>query len=145
MHGNMTGTGPPHTGSMTDARPVKVLSRRARRLLRFRMDADINRSTRAGRRVSELERRFAEALGFGDFATAPFEAQLAISRAAVLTALSENVRSRALAGDTAVPLDDIVRIDRLASQARKEFGKLQLAKEPGSTPSLADIIGEGIE
>jgi len=105
------------------------------RQARYRNVTDIDGRTRSGRRARELARQFEAALGDG----ITDGQRLAIARAATLTAIAENRRMRALAGEP-VLLDDLVRIERLAAQAVRNLG-LDKRREPAE-PSLAQVLAE---
>ncbi len=47
---------------------------------------------------------------------------LAVERASMLLALAEDSRARRLAGDTAVTLDDIIRLDGAIRRALRDWG-----------------------
>ena len=78
------------------------------RQARYRNVTDIDGRTRSGRRARELARQFEAAIG----ADLTDNQRLAIGRAATLTAIAEDRRMRALAGEP-VLLDDLVRVERL--------------------------------
>ena len=70
--------------------------------------------TVAARRANELAAAFERDMGAaGTMASG----KLAARRAAVLTAVAEDVAARRLAGDAAVSVDDVVRSDGVASRA----------------------------
>jgi hypothetical protein len=109
--------------------PGRIRQRQAR----YRNVTDIDGRTRSGRRARELARQFEAAIG-GD----PTDNQrLAIGRAATLTAIAEDRRMRALAGEP-VLLDDLVRVERLAMQAVRNLG-LDKRREP-SGPTLREYL-----
>ena len=105
------------------------------RQARYRNVTDIDGRTRSGRRARELARQFEAAIG-GDLTD---NQRLAIGRAATLTAIAEDRRMRALAGEP-VLLDDLVRVERLAMQATRNLG-LDKRREPAE-PSLAQVLAE---
>jgi hypothetical protein len=100
-----------------------------RRQARYRNAAEIDGRTRAGRRTKELTRQFETAIG-GALTDAQ---KLAIHRAAVLTAVAEDTRMRRLAGE-GIPLDDLVRIDRLAAQAVRSLALPTSTRKPAAAP-----------
>jgi hypothetical protein len=106
-----------------------------KRQARYRNVTDIDGRTRSGRRARELARQFEAAIG-GDLTD---NQRLAIGRAATLTAIAEDRRMRALAGEP-VLLDDLVRVERLAMQATRNLG-LDKRCEPAE-PSLAQVLAE---
>src|SRR6516225_8329771 len=108
--------------------PGRIRQRQAR----YRNVTDIDGRTRSGRRARELARQFEAAIG-GDVTD---NQRLAIGRAATLTAVAEDRRMRALAGEP-VLLDDLVRVERLAMQAVRNLG-LDKRREP-SGPTLAQV------
>lgn len=116
-------------GKATDLRP-KVGGK-----LRLHSLADLDGRTVASRRARSLAAALAEELG--GIITASLGA--AIERAATLVALAEDVRSRRLAGDESVSLEDLVRVDAAADRAVR---RLHLA--PGasrsSEPDLATYL-----
>jgi hypothetical protein len=103
------------------------------RQARYRKHTDIDGRTRSGRRARELARQFENALG--DSLTDG--QRLAIARAATLTAIAEDRRTRALAGEP-VLLDDLVRVERLAAQAVKALGIGQ--RRESAAPSLDQYL-----
>jgi hypothetical protein len=117
----------------TRPQPGRIRQRQAR----YRKHTDIDGRTRSGRRARELARQFERALG-DDLTDGQ---RLAIARAATLTAIAEDRRTRALAGEPAVLLDDLVRVERLAAQAVKVLG-IKPPKEP-PLPSLQELLNGG--
>ena len=107
---------------------------RRRRQARYRLHTDIDGRTRSGRRARELARQFERALG-NDLTDGQ---RLAIARAATLTAIAEDRRTRALAGEP-VLLDDLVRIENLASRAVKALG-LDRKREPTAQLDLKSYL-----
>ena len=75
--------------------------------------------TRAARRANELAAVFAGEMGEAGNSPA---GRLAARRAAVLTAVAEDVAARRLGGDAAVSVDDVVRSDGAASRAMRALG-----------------------
>jgi hypothetical protein len=64
-----------------------------------------------------------------------------ITRAAALQALAEDRRTRVLNGDTEVTLNDLVRLDHLADQARRQAEReLGKAKRSRVKPSALDAL-----
>jgi hypothetical protein len=63
-----------------------------------------------------------------------------IAAAAELVALAEQYRGQFMRGESKVPLDDLIRLERLASSAVRSLG-LQQRAQP-QTPSLADYLRE---
>jgi hypothetical protein len=120
--------------SVTEMQPPP--GRLRRRQSRYRLAGEIDRRTRGGRRATELMQQFESELG-NDITPGQ---RLAVSRAAVLVAVAEDARLRRLAGE-AVPLDDVVRCDRLAAQAVRALG-IKLTAPAKAAPSLAQIIAE---
>jgi hypothetical protein len=109
---------------------------RRRRQARYRKHTDIDGRTRSGRRARELARQFEAALG--DNLTDG--QRLAVARAATLTAIAEDRRTRALAGEP-VLLDDLVRVENLASRAVKALGlPPSAAGKPAETPDLRTYL-----
>jgi hypothetical protein len=71
--------------------------------------------------------------------------RLAVSRAAVLTAIAEDARVRKLNGACDVNLDDLVRLDRVAAQAVKALGLPSASGKPVETlPPLRERLMAGI-
>jgi hypothetical protein len=113
-------------------RPGRIRRRQAR----YRNASEVDGRTRAGRRAKELIRQFEVALGEG----ITDGQRLAIHRAAVLTAVAEDTRMRRLAGE-AIPLDDLVRVDRLAAQAVRQLG-ISSAAKPAVASTFAEIAAQ---
>jgi hypothetical protein len=63
---------------------------------------------------------------------------MAIKRAASLAVLAGELRSRRLAGDQNVPLDDLVRVEWLADRAVRGLG-IDRKREPPA-PTLKDYV-----
>lgn len=103
------------------AKPAEISTVSARtrqRRAQHRTVADLGKRSRAGRRAAELMAQFEAALG-GDLTATQ---QLAIERAATLTALTEDAQVRRLAGDRTITLDELVRIDNAARRAVRDLG-----------------------
>jgi hypothetical protein len=79
--------------------------------------------TVAARRARELARGFEAELG----RTLSSTQRLAVERAAALVAIAEDAQARRLAGDPAVSLEDLVRVDNAAQRAVRQLG----IKAPG--------------
>jgi len=79
---------------------------------------DLDGRTSAARRAHALAAALTEELGGN-----PTTSQgAAIERAATLVALAEDVRSRRLAGDQSISLEDLVRVDAAADRAVRRLG-----------------------
>jgi len=65
--------------------------------------------------------------------------KLAISRAAVMTAVAEDARIRKLNGAGDISYDDLVRLDRVAAHAVRALG-IKFAPAKPQVSSLSDII-----
>jgi hypothetical protein len=87
--------------------------------------------TIAARRARELARGFEAELG-GSLSVSQ---RAAIERAATLIAVAEDARARRLAGDQAVTLDDVVRVDGAAARAVKALGI-----KPGAAPKPPTLV-----
>jgi hypothetical protein len=116
-----------------ETQPISARTRRHR--ARHRTVDDLDKRSRAGRRAAQLMRQLEAALG--DDIT---EGQrLAVSRAAVMTAIAEDARVRKLNGATDITLDDLVRLDRVAAHAVRQLGITAAPAKP-SGPTLADYL-----
>jgi hypothetical protein len=90
--------------------------------------------TVAARRARELAKGFEAELG-GTITTSQ---RFAIERAAALVALAEDAKARRLAGDAAITLEDVVRVDNSAARAVKALGiKPGVAPKP---PSIHEFM-----
>jgi hypothetical protein len=98
----------------------------------------LDQRTRAGRRARELREYYATVLTASGRDVQSVELAGAISRAAELQAISEQLRADALRGLPTSP-DDLVRIERLSTHALRALHLPSAASKP--TPTLADIIG----
>ena len=76
----------------------------------------LDQRTRAGRRAVELREHYTAVLAADGRDVTALELTSAISRAAELTAISEQLRANALRGLPTSP-DDLVRIERLSANA----------------------------
>jgi hypothetical protein len=83
------------------------------------------------RRAHELAAGFEAELGGNVTASQ----RAAIERAATLIAVAEDARARRLAGDQAVTLDDVVRVDGAAARAVKALGI-----KPGAAPKPPTLV-----
>jgi hypothetical protein len=98
---------------------------------------DLDKRSRAGRRAAQLMQQFEAALG-GNLTDGQ---RLAVSRAAVMTAIAEDARMRKLNGATDVTLDDLVRLDRVAALAVRDLGLDRRKREPVA-PTLAEHLAK---
>jgi hypothetical protein len=94
----------------------------------------LDHRTRAGRRAKELREHYTAALGERELTV---ELLAAISRAAELQAISEQLRADAVRGLPVSP-DDLVRIERLTSSALRALCLPRAASKP--TPTLAEYL-----
>lgn len=128
MHSVMSATSQPIAGD----RPVK----RRRRLPRGPFD----RRTRIARRRDALVKTFTAQLA--DEVTPALA--LKIVAAAELVALAERYRGQFMSGASDVPLDDLIRLERLSSTAVRSLGLQHRAQL--NTQTLSDYLrcqGEG--
>lgn len=95
----------------------------------------IDRRSKLGQRVTELETVFRQRLGD---AALDLIVDTAIRRAAELTALAEAASGRALRSDPKVTLDDVVRLQRSAASAVHRLHLDRKAQPAG--PSLSDYL-----
>ncbi len=79
---------------------------------------DLDGRTSAAKRARTLVIAFADELG-GNLTASQ---GAAVESAAPLIALAEDVRARRLAGDQAISLEDVVRIDNAAARALRVLG-----------------------
>jgi hypothetical protein len=93
-------------------------ARTRRRRSQHRTVENLDKRTTAGRRARQLLVQFETELG-GNLTDG---LRLAVSRAAVMTAIAEDARVRKLGGAKDVSLDDLVRLDRVAAMAVKALG-----------------------
>jgi hypothetical protein len=103
-------------------RPLKTTNKL--RLVGLR---DLDGRTAATKRARAFAAALAEELG-GSSLTASQSA--AVERAACLVALAEDTRSRRLAGDQTISLDDLVRVDAAADRALRRLGIKPGAPKP---------------
>jgi tagatose-1,6-bisphosphate aldolase non-catalytic subunit AgaZ/GatZ len=104
---------------------------------RFTTLRHLDQRTMAARRAAALVSTFADELG-GELSTAQ---RLVVERAAVLMALAEDAASRRLGGDTAISLDDVVRLEGAASRAVKRLG-IGVRKPEPAVPTLAEHLAK---
>jgi hypothetical protein len=90
--------------------------------------------TVAARRARELAKGFEAELG----GTVTVSRRFAIERAAALVALAEDAKARRLAGDAAITLEDVVRVDNAAARAVKALGIKPGA--PAKVPTLQEHL-----
>jgi hypothetical protein len=87
--------------------------------LRLLSVRSLDHRTKSARRAAALAVALTEELG-GNLS---IREQAAVQRAAVLSAIAEDARSRALGGEADAPsLEDLVRIDNAAARALKVLG-----------------------
>jgi len=91
--------------------------------------------TRAARRAREIVSQLSAELG-GKLS--PIQ-NAAVERAAALLALAEDARTRRLAGDEAVGLNDLVRIDGSADRALRRLRSITANPSPSSM-TLRDYL-----
>jgi hypothetical protein len=96
-----------------------------------------DRRTRLGRRRDALVAMFT-AQWAGEV---PPALAVKIAAAAELVALAEQYRASFMRGAAMVPLDDLVRLERLAGQSVRALG-FGRHKPQQAGPSLADILAE---
>jgi hypothetical protein len=113
-------------GSVPSVRP----KRRRRRQPKL-----IDGRSAAARRSRDLAAQFEHELGEDN--PTPSR-RMAIKRAASLAVLADSLRSRRLAGDQNVLLDDLVRVERLADRAVRGLG-IDRKREPPA-PTLKDYV-----
>jgi hypothetical protein len=113
-----------------ETHPIPARTRRHRK--RHRLIEDLDKRSRAGRRAAQLIRLFEAALG----GTVTDAQRLAVSRAALMTAIAEDARIKRLHGATDISLDDLVRLDRVAAGAVRA---LDMPAKPGK-PTLSDYL-----
>src|SRR4051812_21219537 len=114
--------------SATATRPKPAAKNKRRAPVRFDARSFL------GRRVKALATSFRERLGD---ASDPLLLD-AVERAAELQALAEDATARALRGDPAASLDDLVRLTRCADLAVR---RLNLDRKPVRTgPTLSDYL-----
>jgi hypothetical protein len=121
---------------VTDMMPQSSAGSEPRKRRRHRKPlprGPFDRRTRIARRRAALERMFSAQAGEVTPALA-----VKIAAAAELVALAESYRGAFMRGAATVPLDDLVRLERLAGQSVRGLG-LDKRPPPGG-PTLADII-----
>jgi hypothetical protein len=96
-----------------------------------------DRRTRLGRRCDALVAMFTAQLA----GEVPPALNVKIAAAAELVALAEQYRASFMRGAATVPLDDLVRLERLAAGAVRGL-HLDRHKPQASGPSLADLLRE---
>jgi hypothetical protein len=122
-----------------DVRQIDALSARTRRhRARHRTVEDLDKRSRAGRRAAQLMRQFEVALG-GNLTDGQ---RLAVSRAAVMTAIAEDARVRRLNGAPDVTLDDLVRLDGAANRAVRAL-HLDAKRERQQPQGLSEYLAAG--
>ena len=121
-----------YAGVAPSARHVIADDTPSPRRSRAKRLATVNRSTRLGKRISELTATFAAAVG-GEIT--PMR-RLLIDRAAQLTAIAEKARGDFMR-DGVGTLDDLVRCERKADQAVRALGELEQKPRP---PTLAELM-----
>jgi hypothetical protein len=94
----------------------------------------LDQRTRAGRRAKELREHYAAVLSEREMTV---ELVAAISRAAELQAISEQLRANAVRGLPVSP-DDLVRIERLSAAALRALHLPTSANK--QTPTLAEYL-----
>ena len=120
-----------------NAAQIEVSSARTRRhRARHRTVDDVDKRSRAGRRAAQLMAQFEAAIG-GNLTDGQ---KLAVSRAAIMTAIAEDARVRKLNGSADVNLDDLVRLDRVAALAVRALG-IKAAEAPKG-PTLAEHLAK---
>jgi hypothetical protein len=114
-----------------------VSARALRRRTQHRTVETLDKRTAASRRAMTLMKQFEAELD-GNLTDGM---RLAVSRAAVMTAIAEDARLRKLAGAKDVSLDDLVRLDRVAALAVKALGIGVRKPEPAAS-SLGALLAE---
>jgi hypothetical protein len=97
-----------------------------------------DRRTRLGRRVDVLVALFTAHLT-GELSPV---VMVKIASAAELQALAEHYRASFMRGTATVPLDDLVRLERLARQAVRALGIDDRATAKTTTPTLSDYLAK---
>ena len=96
----------------------------------------VNRSTRLGKRIDELEALYTSAFPAEALTQLRLEA---IANAAQLQALAEEERGRWMRGEAKCSLDELIRAERCAATAVKGLG-IEERQAPKSAPSLAGYL-----
>jgi hypothetical protein len=104
-------------------------ARARRRRVQHRTVETLDKRTAASRRAMQLMQQFETELGGG----LTDGQKLAVSRAAVMTAIAEDARLRKLGGAKDVSLDDLVRLDRVAALAVRALGIGDRKRESADT------------
>jgi hypothetical protein len=112
--------------------PLQVRRRHSRR-----KPTRLDHRTRVGRRAGELREHFTALLDAAGRDVSAVELASAISRAAELQAISEQLRADALRGLPISP-DDLVRLERLSAQAVRWLRLSNAVSKPA--PSLAEYL-----
>ena len=99
--------------------------------------------SRIMKRAAQLAAHYTALLDTSGRETASVPLATAIISTAELVAIAEDMRTRMLRGEN-VSADAIVRVQRLADMSIRRLGLPSLQPQPTS-PTLADIIGEGAE
>jgi len=94
-----------------------------------------DRRSRIGRRSDALFKSFTQQLG----SDVPPELAVKITAACELTALAEQYRAAFVRGEATVPLDDLVRLERLAHAAVRAL-HLDQRNTTQKQPSLSDYL-----
>jgi hypothetical protein len=128
------------TQSITTETPGSTTAKRVRRVraayvhaARHRLPTDLDLRSRGGRRAAQLAKHFERALGSNLDETQ----RLAVARASTMVALLEDVRTRKVNGDSAVSVEEVLRLDFAAASALRQLG---LPSSAPSTSSLADYL-----
>jgi hypothetical protein len=90
-----------------------------------------------GKRIRRLADTFA--VGLGGWAALTDIQVAAVRRAAELAAIAETARARMLAGDQAVSLDDLVRVDAASDRALRRLG-IKPGAPRSNEPDLATYL-----
>jgi hypothetical protein len=93
-----------------------------------------DRRSRIGRRSDALFKSFTQQLG----SNVPPELAVKVVAACELTALAESYRAAFVRGEATVPLDDLVRLERLAHAAVRSL-RLD-RRDVTQTPTLSDYL-----
>jgi hypothetical protein len=106
------------------------------RLVRHRDFNGVNKSMKSGRRAIEIALEFEAA--FGREITA--EERRLVHRAAVLAVLAEDAAIKRLNGDSAVTLDEVLRLDFAAAAAKRALGLPNAKSDEPEAPSLISAL-----
>jgi hypothetical protein len=103
-----------------------------------------DKRTRYGRRAAALVAHFQQRLGIIDKSSADPLVLAEIDHAAQTIALAEAAAARALRGDPAVTIDDVVRLQRLGDllMRRLHISHKPLRRQHSTAPSLDEVLRE---